>query len=93
MDVGGGAKNENYKSDDEHDVVHFIKFGRLRRAGQVMRMEGSGPAEKFLCTKREGNSNKRRGRPKPRWCEEVEWDVARVGCRNWRINVQSREKW
>ena len=30
--------SEIYKFDDERDVVHFIKFGRLRRAGQVTRM-------------------------------------------------------
>jgi hypothetical protein len=27
---------------------------------------------------------------KLRWCDEAEEDVALVGCRNWRINAQSR---
>lgn len=27
------------------------------------------------------------------WCDEAEEDVARVGCRNWRINAQSRTEW
>jgi len=30
--------SEICKFDDERDVVHFIKFGRLRRAGLVTRM-------------------------------------------------------
>jgi hypothetical protein len=28
-----------------------------------------------------------------RLCDELEEDVTQVGCRNWRINVQSREEW
>jgi len=56
-------------------------------------MEESDSAKKFVCTKTEGNGDKRRGRPKLRWCEESECDVAGVACRNRRINVQSREKW
>jgi hypothetical protein len=28
-----------------------------------------------------------------KWCDELEKEVARVGCRNWRLNAQSREAW
>jgi hypothetical protein len=58
-----------------------------------MRMEESDRAEEVLCTtsKPEESGDRRRGRPKLRWREESEEDVARVGCRNWRINAQSRE--
>jgi hypothetical protein len=28
-----------------------------------------------------------------RWCDNLEEDIAQVGCRNWGINAQSREKW
>jgi hypothetical protein len=52
-------------------------------------MEESSLANKFLCTKPGGNGGRRR-RPKVRWCEELE-DVAGAGCRNWRINVLTRE--
>ena len=37
-----------YKHYEEHDVVKFIKPGRLRWAGHVMRMEESDPAMKDL---------------------------------------------
>jgi hypothetical protein len=58
-----------------------------------MRMEDSYPAEKVFCTKPGGNADRRRGRPKLRWCNELEEDFAQVGCRYWRTNAQSREKW
>jgi len=58
-----------------------------------MRIEDSCPAKKVLCTKPGGTGDRRRGRPKLRWCNELEEDFAQVDCRNWRTNAQSREKW
>jgi hypothetical protein len=40
-----------------------------------MRMENSYPAKKGICTKPGGNGD-RRGRPKLRWCDELEEDFA-----------------
>jgi hypothetical protein len=70
--------------------VKFIKLVRIRWAGHVLRMEESNPAKKVLCIK-PGGIGERRGRPMLRWCNEVEEDVARVGCRNLIIYAQSRE--
>ena len=56
----------------------------------VMRMEESNPGKKVLCIK-PGGIGDGRGRPKLRWCDEVEEDVVQVGCRHWRIYEQSRE--
>jgi hypothetical protein len=39
-----------------------------------MRMEDSYPAKKVLCTKPVGNGDRRRGRPKLRWCDELHDD-------------------
>jgi hypothetical protein len=58
-----------------------------------MRMEESDPDEEVFYIKPEESGDRRRGRPKLRWREESEEDVARVGCRNWRINAQSRQKY
>jgi hypothetical protein len=55
-----------------------------------MRMEESNPAKKVLYIK-PGGIRDGRGRPKLRWCDEVEEDVAQVGCRHWIIYAQSRE--
>jgi hypothetical protein len=48
---------------------------------------------KVLCSIPGGGGDRRKDRPKLRRCDEVEEDVARVGCRNWTINPQSREEW
>jgi hypothetical protein len=53
-------------------------------------MEESDPAKKVLCTKPAGSEDRRRGRPKLRRCDELEEEVARVGCKNWRINAVKR---
>jgi hypothetical protein len=58
-----------------------------------MRMDESDPARKVLFTKPGAIRGRKRGRPKLRRCAELEEDVAGVGCRNWRINAQSREEW
>ena len=47
---------------------------------------------KVLCAK-PGENDDRRGRPKLRWCVELGNNIAQVGCRNWKINAQSRETW
>jgi hypothetical protein len=92
-DVGGSAKTlEIYKLHEEYDV-NFIKLGRLGWAGHVMKMEGSDTAKKVPCTEAGVNGGRKTGRPKLRWCDELEEEVTQVGCRNWGINVQSREKW
>jgi hypothetical protein len=73
----------------KRDVVKFMKLGRLRLAGHVMRMDGSDPARKVLCTEPGGIGGRKRGRLNLRWCgDELEEDVERVGCRNCRLNAQ-----
>jgi hypothetical protein len=47
----------------------------------------------FTNNKPRGIGGRNRGRPKLGWCDELEEDVARVGCRNWRLSAQSREEW
>jgi hypothetical protein len=58
-----------------------------------MGMEESDPARKVLCTKSGGTGDRKTDRPKLRLCEKSEEDVTQVGCRNWRINTQSRDEW
>ena len=59
----------------------------------LYRTEESGPAKKVLCTKLRVIWDRRRRRPKLKWCDELEEGVAGAGCRNLRTNVPSREKW
>jgi len=58
--------------------MKFIKVGRLRWAGHLMRKEESDSAKKILCTLLYL-------RPQLRWCSELTEDIAWVGCRYWRI--------
>jgi hypothetical protein len=51
---------------NEYNVVKFIKPGRFRWARHVMRMQGSDPAKKVLCTKPRGNGGRSSDRPKLR---------------------------
>jgi hypothetical protein len=74
--------SEICKLYDEYDDVKFIKLCRLTWARHVMRMEESDPAKKVLCTKPGGYGDRRRGRPKLRWCDELEEFITQVGCRN-----------
>jgi hypothetical protein len=76
-----------------HDVVKFIKPRTLRWAGHVMRTDESDPARKVDCTEPGGTGDRKRDRAKLRWCDESDEDVAQVGCRNWRLNAQSRQEW
>jgi hypothetical protein len=73
--------------------MKFNKLGRYRWAGHVMRIEESEPAKKVLCTEPGENGYRKRSKRKLRWSDELEEDVTGVGCRNWRINAQSRAEW
>jgi hypothetical protein len=53
-----------------------------------MKLEGSDPANKVLCTTTGRNEDIRRGAPNLRWCYKLEKGFAKVSCRNWRINEQ-----
>ena len=65
-DVVGSAKTlEIYKLHAEYDVK-FMKLGRLRWAGHVMKMEEGDSAKEVLCTKAGVNGNRKRSRPKLR---------------------------
>jgi hypothetical protein len=60
---------------------------------ECVRVDESDPVRKVLCPKPGGIGGRKRGRRQLRWCDELEEDVVRIGCRNWRLNAQSREEW
>ena len=74
--------------NDEYGIGKFIKFGRLRWVGHVMRITEGDPANKVFCTKPGRNGDRRGGRPQLRWCNELEEDIALFGCNKCRIKVQ-----
>ena len=56
-----------------------------------MRMNEKEIPERLLFT--EIGNNRKRGRPKTRWIDNVTDDFARMGIRNWRRKTQKREIW
>jgi hypothetical protein len=73
------------------DITTFIKVGRLKWAGHVVRMDQQRPAKRILNAKLEGT--RRRGRPKLRWEDGVGKDVKALGERNWKNIARNREIW
>ena len=73
------------------DIVKFIKAQRIRWLGHVMRMDAERMPKAVYKTKMEGQ--RKRGRPRSRWGDEIEKDLREMGINNWRSKAQDREKW
>ena len=81
------TNQELYQLCGENAIVKFCKFSRLRWAGHVIRQDDDGLSRRILLS--EPGGKRPRGRPRLRWEDGVEEDVARLGCRNWRIVAQT----
>jgi hypothetical protein len=82
---------ELYDLYKDEDIVRFIKLGRLRRAGHVIRMEEDRPAKRTLVSNPGGARG--RGRPKIRWEDGGDDDSKAIGMRNWKSVALNRETW
>ena len=85
MDRGSWRIRNNqelYQLSGENDVK-FCKLSRLRWAGHVIRQDDDDLSRRVLLS--EPGGKRPRGRPRLRWEDGVEEDVARRGCRNWKI--------
>jgi len=85
------TNQELYQLRGENDIVKFCKLIILRWAGHVIRQDDDDLSRTVLLS--EPGGKRPRGRPKLRWEDRVEEDVARLGCRNWKIVVLNREGW
>jgi hypothetical protein len=84
------TNRELYEIFKEEDV-EFIKLCRLRRTGDITRLNGHDSARKVVMSQRGGSRPK--GRPKLRWQDHVAEDAKRAGCRNWKRTAHNREDW
>jgi hypothetical protein len=75
----------------ENDIVKLCKLSRLRWAGHVIRQDDDDLSKRVLLS--ESGGRHPRGRPKLRWEDGVVEDVARLGCRNWKVVALHREGW
>jgi len=71
--------------------VKFCKLSRLRWAGHVIHQDDDDLSRRVLLSELGGKCP--RGRLRLRWEDGVEGDVARLGCRNWKIVTLNREGW
>uniref|UniRef100_A0A1B6GU18 Endonuclease-reverse transcriptase n=1 Tax=Cuerna arida TaxID=1464854 RepID=A0A1B6GU18_9HEMI len=73
------------------DIVRFVKSQRLRWLGHLIRM----PDERVVKKVWEGRfyNQRKRGRPRLRWQDGVEMDLATMGVRGWRRRAIVREDW
>ena len=62
----------------------------MRWAGHVIRQDDDLSRRVLLS---EPGGKRPTGRPRLRWKDGVEEDVARLGCRNWKIVALNREGW
>jgi len=84
------TNQELYQQCGENDVVKLCKLSRLRWAGHVIRQDDDDLSRRDLS---EPGGKCPRGRPRLRWEDGVEEDVARLGYRNWKVVALNREGW
>jgi hypothetical protein len=73
------------------DTVNFIKSMRIRWLGHVERMSNDRMPKMILNAKMEGD--RKRGRPKKRWINDVEQDLRKLGIHNWRSRAGDHQQW
>ena len=76
------TNQEIYQQCGENDIVKFCKLGRLRRAGHVIRQDDDDDDDDDDLSRRvllcEPGGKRPRGRPRLRWKDGVEEDVAKL---------------
>ncbi|KAJ4437298.1 hypothetical protein ANN_17436 [Periplaneta americana] len=82
--------HELYELFSEPNITSFIKMGRLRWAGHIMRLEDSRPAIRVL--RYESGGSRRRGRPKVRWEDGIREDARTIGVKNWMSVARNRDE-
>lgn len=83
--------HEIYALLQDPNVVEIAKINRLRYAGHVQRRENDHPAKQHLTSNPSGQ--RRRGRPRVRWADEVDNDARALGVNDWRQLSQDRDGW
>lgn len=73
------------------NILRFIKAKRIQWMGHVQRMKETGMCKKIMNGKI--YSNRRRGRPKLRWIDQVEKDLEKMKVKNWKRKSGERATW
>ena len=75
----------------EPSLVTEIKRNRLRWLGHLERLPEQRAVKRVYMLKPEGN--RRPGRPRKRWLDDVEEDLRSLGVSGWRNRALDREGW
>jgi len=78
-------------SENEDDILKFIKAQKIIWVGHVKRMEVGATPRKMM----EGRLfiGRRRGRPRLRWMDDVVADLKVIKIKQWREKTKDREQW
>jgi hypothetical protein len=80
------TNQELYQLCGENDIAKFCNLSRLKWAGHFTRQDEDDLSRRVPLS--EPGGKRPRGRPGLLW-----EDVARLGCRNWKIVALNREGW
>ena len=72
--------------------MKFCKLSRMRWEGHVISQDDDDDLSRRVLLSEPGGKRPR-GRPRLRWEDRVEEDVARLGCINWKVAALNREGW
>jgi hypothetical protein len=72
------------------DIVNVINIRRLECPGHVVRLNETSSV-KISEGKSEGRRG--RGRPRPRWINDVEDNLRKLGVKQWKTKALEREEW
>ena len=86
------TNEEIYQQCGENDIVKFCKLSRMRWEGHVISQDDDDDLSRRVLLSEPGGKRPR-GRPRLRWEDRVEEDVARLGCINWKVAALNREGW
>ena len=85
------TNDELYQLYQQPNVVNEVKARRIRWLGHVERMPEDRAAKKVWRGRQEGQ--RKRGRPRKRWMDDVEEDLKKLGYRSWKRKARDRGEW
>lgn len=94
MDDGTIRRKTNQELEDVmegENIIRKIKKQRLRWAGHIMRMDPDTILRQL--TDWQPTSNRKRGRPRENWLQQVEDDLKHLGITEWKKKARNRRKW
>lgn len=75
----------------EKDIINYIKSKRIQWLGHIERMDNSRGTKKIFKGQCQGQ--RKRGRPRKRWIDEVEKDLKAIKITNWKTKARDRRLW